>query len=102
MRYLILLGMIFLPQGAAAAEGIVDVSLRINTYGRVSECRVLRSSGYSKLDARTCAILRRTKRYEVRRYGGKAVVYDRIETYRWQVPPVREAAGPEIPEPRIH
>jgi TonB family protein len=102
MRYLILLGVLFLPQGAVAADGVVDVSLRINTYGRVSECRVLRSSGYAKLDARTCSLLHRTKRYEVRHYGGKAVPYEQVETYRWQVPRVREVAPPQIPETRIH
>ena len=100
--YLILFGMIFLPQRALAADGAVEVGLRINTYGRVTECRVLRSSGYPKLDARTCSILRRTKRYEVKRYGGKAVAYERSETYRWQVPKVREATSPQIPATRIH
>lgn len=83
---IIMLGLVLSSGGAMAADGVVDVSLRIDTYGRVAECRVLRSSGHAKLDARTCSILRRTKRYDVKRYGGKAIAYERMETYRWQVP----------------
>lgn len=100
---LIFLGIILLPQEAtAAADGVVDVSLKIDTDGRVAECRVLRSSGYAKLDARTCAILRRTKHFEAKRYGGRGVAYERVETYRWQVPRAPKPVEPQIPETRIH
>jgi TonB family protein len=100
---LVFLGIILLPQEAtAAADGVVDVSLKIDTDGRVAECRVLRSSGYAKLDARTCAILRRTKRFEAKRYGGRGVAYERVETYRWQVPRAPKPVEPQIPETRIH
>ena len=45
-------------------QGTVYVYLTIGTDGRVSECRLARSSGYADLDAVPCPVLQRRARFK--------------------------------------
>jgi periplasmic protein TonB len=48
----------------AQNEGSVTVHLTVGTSGRVTECRVARSSGDAELDSTTCRLIRERFRYE--------------------------------------
>ena len=54
------------PATAVAAhhQGNVGVSFAIGTDGRVSACRIVRSSGYPELDSITCPSLERRARFK--------------------------------------
>jgi len=45
-------------------RGVVRYFIVINSEGRVSHCRVTRSSGWALLDETTCRLLRERSRYE--------------------------------------
>jgi periplasmic protein TonB len=52
------------------AEGRVEFEVETTAEGRVSDCRVLYSSGHALLDERTCAIMRERARIAPRRDAG--------------------------------
>lgn len=79
-------------------QGKVGALWRIGSDGRVSDCRVVASSGYSDLDAGTCAaIVRRAKYKPARDNAGNAVTSTsfRLITWvnpnAWAIPPKRNA-----------
>jgi protein TonB len=45
-------------------EGTVQAQLTVDTTGRVSGCKVIRTSGYASLDDATCSILQRRARFK--------------------------------------
>ena len=58
----------------ARAGGTVTVAFTVQTDGRASGCRVMKSSGNAELDSTTCALIERRFRYEpARGPDGKAV-----------------------------
>ncbi|HST35409.1 MAG TPA: energy transducer TonB [Allosphingosinicella sp.] len=77
------------PRGALAArrEGEVGYELTIGTSGRVSNCRVTRSSGDVALDAATCRVLRERARYIPARdlQGGTTEGVD-AGSHAWRLP----------------
>jgi len=60
----------------ARAEGAVTVRFRIAPDGRVSGCRVTRSSGNGDLDEATCRLIEERFRYEPARDGAGRAVSD--------------------------
>jgi len=54
------------PQAAAdaGADGVVSVRYYVETDGRVSGCRVTRSSGNAELDGTTCRLIEKRFRYD--------------------------------------
>lgn len=60
--------------GEAGAEGTVQAHFEVGVDGRVSDCRVVRSSGNAELDATTCRLIERRFRYAPARDAqGRAV-----------------------------
>lgn len=67
-------------------EGVVQVTLTINTDGRVEGCTVRKSSGSSTLDAETCKIFQRRARFKVATDTTGAKVSDTVtQSVRWQI-----------------
>src|SRR4051794_10762957 len=83
-----LAGQLFVPYPAGAAargeHGSTVVAITINSAGQVANCVVSRSSGSAELDAATCALVGKGKRY-ARVPAGEPL---RIDTGRinWMIP----------------
>ena len=79
------------PPAAAGAEGTVRVSLLTDQQGRVTECRIKRSSGSPVLDVTTCRLLARRARYipAVDRKGNPSIGTIEQEV-TWKAPGRRE------------
>lgn len=68
-------------------QGQVDFTLDIGPDGRVSACRIRRSSGSAALDSATCRIMRSRARYTPARDARGIAVADRADaTIRWVLP----------------
>lgn len=66
------------------AEGVVAANLDIGADGRVTRCRVMRSSGNPDLDTTTCRLIRERFRYEpARDTQGRPVATVRGWEQRW-------------------
>ena len=73
---------------AARHEGEVGYEVVVGTNGRVSNCRVNRSSGDAALDAATCRVLRERARYlPARDIRGGTMEGVETGTYAWRLPP---------------
>jgi TonB family protein len=57
------------PQGAAPATGSVSVEIDIDASGKLTACRVLRTSGDRGLDERTLRALQAARYLPARRHG---------------------------------
>ena|SRR5438309_8467810 len=56
-------------------EGVVGIKLTIGTAGRVTDCKVIQSSGYQVLDDTTCKIVIKRARFKpARDSSGNAAV----------------------------
>ena len=68
-------------------EGTVQAKLTIDPNGRVSACKVVRSSGYATLDNATCSILERGARFAPARDAAGKPIEDMVVTppVRWQI-----------------
>ena len=80
------------PAGALAArrEGVVGYQVTVGANGRVSSCRVTRSSGDAALDAATCRVLRQRARYSpARDPQGGTMEGAETGTYAWRLAPPR-------------
>ena len=73
---------------AARREGEVGYQVTVGANGRVSHCRVTRSSGDAALDAATCRVFRTRVRYAPAR-DPRGGTMEGVETgsYRWRLPP---------------
>lgn len=74
------------PRAAAdaGAAGTVAIAFRVRPDGRVDQCRVLASSGYSGLDELTCNLVQRRFRYEPARDAAGAPVATILRTsFTW-------------------
>lgn len=68
-------------------QGTVDFALSVAPDGRVSECRVERSSGWPALDSTTCALLRRRARFFAATDStGTPIPTIFHSRFRWQMP----------------
>ncbi len=71
----------------AGAEGTVRVRYVVGTDGRVSGCRVTRSSGHPELDATTCRLIEQRFRYRpARDASGRPVPETVSRTFDWLLP----------------
>lgn len=70
-----------------AEEGTVRVHLTVSREGRVSDCRIVASSGSAALDSATCRIIRERARFTPARDGrGRPVTDVYSQSVRWQLP----------------
>lgn len=70
----------------AGEEGSVDVEVAIDATGRISACKVVKSSGSSVLDAATCSLVQRRGRYQpATDSSGSPTTATATLTYRWSL-----------------
>lgn len=69
----------------AEEQGVVRVSLSINTQGRVDNCTVSATSGFPKLDEKTCQIALRRFRAKPALQNGTPVPSTAVKAIRWQI-----------------
>ena len=68
-------------------EGVTTVALSVDASGRVTGCRITRSSGHSQLDDATCSNMQRRARFTPATDGsGKEVAGTYTQSVRWQLP----------------
>ncbi len=68
-------------------QGMTTTMLTVGIDGRVSHCRVVRSSDVASLDAAACTALMRRANFEpARGPGGQAIEAPFIKRVRWQLP----------------
>ncbi len=88
------------PGGAMAdrAEGTVGFVVTVGRNGRVSDCAITRSSGYSSLDNGTCRLARRRLRFNPARDHEGHPVAARSREFRitWQISGGRQAEGRRV------
>jgi protein TonB len=70
----------------AGEEGTVGIRVVIGTDGRVKDCQVAQSSGFSRLDERTCQIVLRRWRFKPATENGQPVEQTMNQNYRWVIP----------------
>jgi protein TonB len=70
---------------AAEEEGVVRVSYVIGEDGKVSQCEVAQSSGFSRLDDATCKIIMRRWRFNPATRDGKPVAERKTQPVRWKL-----------------
>lgn len=76
------------PRAAAdaGAEGTASVQYTVGANGRVSNCRVTRSSGNDELDRTTCRLIVERFRFAPSRdANGNAVDADIVEEHSWSI-----------------
>lgn len=69
----------------AEEEGVVRVSLSVNTQGKVDNCTVAQSSNFPKLDEKTCQIALRRFRAKPALQNGTPVASTLVKAIRWQI-----------------
>ena len=73
-------------------QGTATVRLRVNRYGYVQSCKIVRSSGSQALDEQTCAVYRARARFEPGRDGqGRPQPSDYTQRVTWKLegdPPI--------------
>ncbi len=69
----------------AGEEGTTGIQVTVGTNGRVSNCKVLRSSGSSRLDEAACRIAERRWRFRPAELDGEKVEETIRRNYRWQL-----------------
>lgn len=78
----------------AGIEGTVVVRYTVNPDGRVSGCRIIRSSANAELNATTCRLIEQRFRYRPARDASGIPVPDIVSrTYDWSLPSRRTKAG---------
>ena len=66
---------------AAPPTLVIDVT--VNTVGRVSECRIVTSSGVSQRDEKTCQIALMRFRFPPKIVDGQPIGYNKTLPIRW-------------------
>ncbi|WP_194743329.1 energy transducer TonB [Thermaurantiacus tibetensis] len=69
----------------ACEQGAVAVQVVVGTDGRVKSCSIAQSSGYSRLDERTCEVAQRRWRYNPGKENGQPVEMALVQRVRWVV-----------------
>lgn len=68
-------------------QGTVGVHYKIGTDGKVSDCRVVESSGSTALDRQTCGIITKRVRYDpAKTKSGEPVASMGFQRIRWELP----------------
>ncbi|BDI60554.1 TonB family protein [Qipengyuania nanhaisediminis] len=68
-------------------SGRAGFALEIDARGRVTDCRITRSTGHAALDEATCRLLERRARFEAAKDGsGNAIAGRYSSNVRWQIP----------------
>jgi protein TonB len=72
----------------AREQGELTASFDVSETGRVENCRIVRSSGYLRLDDATCPIIEERARYRPAADAkGTAVRSSDVRVWRWILPP---------------
>jgi len=69
----------------AGEEGITGIRVTVGIDGRVTNCVVIRPSGYPRLDERACQIAERRWRFRPATENGRPVEATITRNYRWQL-----------------
>ncbi len=73
---------------ASRESGEVTAAFDVTETGAVEHCRVVRSSGYLRLDDATCDLIERRARYRpAEDASGKPVATSDVRAFRWVLPP---------------
>lgn len=77
------------PTSLAAREaGEVTAAFDVTETGAVEHCRVVRSSGYLRLDDATCDLIERRARYRpAADPSGTPIAASDVRAFRWVLPP---------------
>lgn len=68
-------------------EGVAGFEVQIDDRGRVTECSITRSTGYSDLDNATCRLLERRARFNpAKDSSGNAISGSYSSSVNWQIP----------------
>ncbi|WP_162527219.1 energy transducer TonB [Sphingomonas solaris] len=79
----------------AREQGELTASFEVSETGRVENCRIIRSSGYLRLDDATCPLIEERARFRpATDAAGKAMRSADVRTWRWILPP-RGLIGPD-------
>lgn len=70
---------------AAEEEGVARVSYVVGTDGRVTQCEVMQSSGFKRLDDATCSIIQRRFRFNPATRDGQPVAERKTQPVRWRL-----------------
>jgi TonB family protein len=70
---------------AAEEEGLTRVSYLIGVDGRATDCQIVKSSGFNRLDAATCSIILRRFRFNPATRNGQAVAERGSFMKRWRL-----------------
>ena len=70
---------------AAEEEGVTRVSYVVGTDGRVTQCEVVKSSGFKRLDDATCSIIQRRFRFNPATRDGQPLPERKTQPVRWQL-----------------
>jgi protein TonB len=69
----------------ACEQGSVAVRVTIGTDGRVKACEIVQSTGFSRLDDKTCEVAMRRWRYNPAKEGNTPVEATITQRVRWVV-----------------
>ncbi|MEN9932172.1 MAG: hypothetical protein RIS17_745 [Pseudomonadota bacterium] len=70
---------------AAEEEGVTRVSYVVGVDGRVTQCEIVQSSGFKRLDDATCAIIQRRFRFNPATRDGQPVPERKTQPVRWRL-----------------
>lgn len=70
---------------AAEEEGVARVSYVVGADGRVTQCEVVQSSGFKRLDDATCSIIQRRFRFNPATRDGQPVPERKTQPVRWRL-----------------
>lgn len=73
----------------AGEEGRTVVRVTIGTNGRVTQCAVIESSGFERLDQQACRVAERRWRYNPAERGGQAVESTATQPIVWRMEALR-------------
>lgn len=73
----------------AGEAGRVSIRVRIGTDGRVDDCAVVRTSGFERLDARTCEVAVRRWRFAPATEDGVPVASSEVRSVLWRLEDAR-------------
>lgn len=70
---------------AAEEEGVTRVSYVVGADGRVTQCEIVQSSGFKRLDDATCSIIQRRFRFNPATRDGQPVAERKTQPVRWRL-----------------
>ena len=70
---------------AAEEEGVTRVAYVVGVDGRVTQCEVVQSSGFKRLDDATCSIIQRRFRFNPATRDGQPVPEKKTQPVRWRL-----------------